>query len=400
MGARDNCVASVTIAPMPADRTILHVDMDAFFTSVEQRDRPELLGKPVVVGAPADKRGVVAAASYEARKYGVHSAMPSRTAYRLCPQAVFLRGDHAKYSRESERVMAILRQFTPLVEQVSVDEAYLDVTASLRLFGDGEQIAREIKRRIRETTGLTASVGIALNKFLAKLASDMRKPDGLMVITDADKLDLLRPLPIGRIAGIGKKTEPVFHEIGIHTIGDLQRFPIETLRVRFGVWADEMKARALGEDDRPVEPYGEAKSISNETTFEKDVSEMKTLERTVWELADEVGRRLRAEGVRARTVQLKLRWSDFTTLTRRTTLPEATDDEGQIAEVAIQLMRRELKEPRPVRLIGVGGQNLLRSPKQLDLLDRGSNRRDDLNRVADAVRARFGAKKLRRGGEL
>ncbi len=385
---------------MPADRTILHVDMDAFFTSVEQRDRPELLGKPVVVGAPADKRGVVAAASYEARKYGVHSAMPSRTAYRLCPQAVFLRGDHAKYSRESERVMAILRQFTPLVEQVSVDEAYLDVTASLRLFGDGEQIAREIKRRIRETTGLTASVGIALNKFLAKLASDMRKPDGLMVITDADKLDLLRPLPIGRIAGIGKKTEPVFHEIGIHTIGDLQRFPIETLRVRFGVWADEMKARALGEDDRPVEPYGEAKSISNETTFEKDVSEMKTLERTVWELADEVGRRLRAEGVRARTVQLKLRWSDFTTLTRRTTLPEATDDEGQIAEVAIQLMRRELKEPRPVRLIGVGGQNLLRSPKQLDLLDRGSNRRDDLNRVADAVRARFGAKKLRRGGEL
>ena len=385
---------------MPADRTILHVDMDAFFTSVEQRDRPELLGKPVVVGAPADKRGVVAAASYEARKCGVHSAMPSRTAYRLCPQAVFLRGDHAKYSRESERVMAILRQFTPLVEQVSVDEAYLDVTASLRLFGDGEQIAQAIKRRIRETTGLTASVGVAPNKFLAKLASDMRKPDGLMVITDADKLDLLRPLPIGRIAGIGKKTEPVFHEIGIHTIGDLQRFPIETLRVRFGVWADEIKARALGEDDRPVEPYGEAKSISNETTFEKDVSEMKTLERTVWELADEVGRRLRAEGVRARTVQLKLRWSDFTTLTRRMTLPEATDDEGQIAEVAIQLMRRELKEPRPVRLIGVGGQNLLRSPKQLDLLDRGSNRRDDLNRVADAVRARFGAKKLRRGGEL
>ena len=385
---------------MSADRTILHVDMDAFFTSVEQRDRPELLGKPVVVGAPADKRGVVAAASYEARKFGVHSAMPSRTAFRLCPQAVFLRGDHAKYSRESERVMTVLRQFTPLVEQVSVDEAYLDVTASLRLFGAGEQIAQEIKRRIHETTGLTASVGVAPNKFLAKLASDMRKPDGLMVITDADKLDMLRPLPIGRIAGIGKKTEPVFHEIGIHTIGDLQRFPIETLRVRFGVWADEIKARALGEDDRPVEPYGEAKSISNEATFEKDVSEMKTLERTVWELADEVGRRLRAEGVRARTVQLKLRWSDFTTLTRRMTLPEATDDEGQIAEVAIQLMRRELKEPRPVRLIGVGGQNLLRSPKQLDLLDRGSNRRDDLNRVADAVRARFGAKKLRRGGEL
>ena len=400
MGARDNCAATVTIASMSADRTILHVDMDAFFTSVEQRDRPELLGKPVVVGAPADKRGVVAAASYEARKFGVHSAMPSRTAFRLCPQAVFLRGDHAKYSRESERVMTVLRQFTPLVEQVSVDEAYLDVTASLRLFGAGEQIAQEIKRRIHETTGLTASVGVAPNKFLAKLASDMRKPDGLMVITDADKLDMLRPLPIGRIAGIGKKTEPVFHEIGIHTIGDLQRFPIETLRVRFGVWADEIKARALGEDDRPVEPYGEAKSISNEATFEKDVSEMKTLERTVWELADEVGRRLRAEGVRARTVQLKLRWSDFTTLTRRMTLPEATDDEGQIAEVAIQLMRRELKEPRPVRLIGVGGQNLLRSPKQLDLLDRGSNRRDDLNRVADAVRARFGAKKLRRGGEL
>jgi len=385
---------------MPANRTILHVDMDAFFTSVEQRDRPELRGKPVVVGAPADKRGVVAAASYEARKFGVHSAMPSRTAYRLCPQAVFLRGDHDKYSRESERVMAVLRQFTPLVEQVSVDEAYLDVTASLRLFGTSEQIAREIKRRVRETTGLTASVGVAPNKFLAKLASDMRKPDGLMVITDADKLDVLRPLPVGRIAGIGKKTEPVFHELGIHTIGDLQRFPVEPLRARLGAWADEVKARALGEDDRPVEPASEAKSISNETTFPENVSDVETLERALRELADEVGRRLRAEGVRARTVQLKLRWSDFTTLTRRATLPDATDDEGQIAGIAIQLMRLELKEPRPVRLVGVGGQNLSRSPKQLDLLDRSVNRRDDLNLVADAVRAKFGAKKLRRGGEL
>jgi DNA polymerase-4 len=385
---------------MPESRTILHVDMDAFFTSVEQRDRPELRGKPVVVGAPPDKRGVVAAASYEARKFGVHSAMPSRTAYRLCPQAVFLRGDHAKYSRESERVMAILRQFTPLVEQVSVDEAYLDVTASLRLFGSGEQIAREIKRRIREATGLTASVGVAPNRFLAKLASDMRKPDGLMVITEANKLDVLRPLPVGRIAGIGKKTEPMFHELGIHTIGDLQRFPVETLRARFGVWADEMKARALGEDDRPVEPASEAKSVSNETTFPEDVNEADMLERTLRELAGEVGRRLRAEGVRARTVQLKLRWSDFTTLTRRATLPEATDDEGQIAAVAIQLLRVELKAPRPVRLVGVGSQNLSRSPRQLDLLDRGSNRRDELNRAADEVRARFGTKKLRRGGEL
>lgn len=385
---------------MPTSRTILHVDMDAFFTSVEQRDRPELRGKPVVVGAPPDKRGVVAAASYEARKFGVHSAMPSRTAYRLCPQAVFLRGDHSKYDRESQRVMTILRQFTPMVEQVSVDEAYLDATASLQLFGTGEQIAREIKRRIRETTGLTASVGVAPNKFLAKLASDMRKPDGLMVIRDEDKIEVLRPLPIGRVAGIGKKTEPLFHDLGIHTIGDLQRFPVETLRARFGIWADEIKARAWGEDDRPVETYSETKSISNETTFEKDVSRMDVLEHAVRELADEVGRRLRAEGVRARTVQLKLRWSDFTTLTRRATLPEATDDEGRIAEVAMQLLRHELSEPRPVRLIGVGGQNLLRSPRQLDLLDRGSNRRDDLNRAADAVRARFGAKKLRRGGEL
>ena len=385
---------------MPAARTILHVDMDAFFTSVEQRDRPELRGKPVVVGAPPDKRGVVAAASYEARKFGVHSAMPSRTAYRLCPHAVFLRGDHDKYSRESERVMAILRQFTPLVEQVSVDEAYLDVTASLRLFGTGEQIAREIKRRVRETTRLTASVGVAPNKFLAKLASDMRKPDGLMVITETEKLGVLRPLPVGRIAGIGKKTEPLLHELGVHSIGDLQQFPIEPLRARFGVWADEMKARAMGEDDRPVEPGSETKSISNETTFEEDVSDAAVLERTLREMADEVGRRLRAEGVRARTVQLKLRWSDFTTLTRRTTLPEATDDEGRIAEVAIKLLRVELESPRPVRLVGVGGQNLLRAPRQLDLLDAASNRRDELNRVADAVRAKFGAKKLRRGGEL
>ncbi len=385
---------------MSGTRTILHVDMDAFFTSVEERDRPELRGKPVVVGAPPDKRGVVAAASYEARKFGIHSAMPSRTACRLCPHAIFLRGDHEKYSRESERVMAILRDYTPLVEQLSVDEACMDVTVSLRLFGSGEHIAREIKRRVRETTGLTASVGVAPNRFLAKLASDLKKPDGLAVITEENKLTILRPLSVTRIYGVGKKTEPLLRDLGIHTIGDLERFPIEPLRARFGVWADELKARARGEDDRPVAPYCEPKSISNETTFEQDVRDRGQLERTVWELAGEVAGRLRAEGVRGRTVQLKLRWSDFTTLTRRATLAEPTDETSCLAQTALRLLRRELAADRPVRLLGVGAQNLERGPAQLDLFDQRTARKAQLERAADAVKAKFGEKKLKRGGTL
>ncbi|MBI5394339.1 MAG: DNA polymerase IV [Verrucomicrobia bacterium] len=385
---------------MSDTRTILHVDMDAFFTSVEQRDRPELRGKPVVVGAPPDKRGVVAAASYEARKFGIHSAMPSRTAYRLCPHAVFLRGDHDKYSRESERVMAILRDFTPLVEQVSVDEAFLDVTASLRLFGSGEKIAREIKRRVRETTGLTASIGVAPNKFLAKLASDLKKPDGLAVITEENKLAILRPLPVNRIHGVGEKTEPLLHDLGIHTIGDLERFPLETLRSRFGVWAGELKARARGEDDRPVVPFSEPKSISGETTFERDIRDEGRMEKVVWELAEEVARRLREEGVRGRTVQLKLRWSDFTTLTRRATLAEPTDDAARIAETALRLLRKELAADRPVRLLGVGAQNLERGAAQLDLFDQRTARKAQLQRAADAVKAKFGEGKLKRGGAV
>ena len=385
---------------MSSGRTILHVDMDAFFTSVEQRDRPELRGKPVVVGAPPDKRGVVAAASYEARKFGIHSAMPSRTAYRLCPHAVFVHGDHDKYSRESERVMAILRDYSPLVEQLSVDEACLDVTASLRLFGSGEKIAREIKRRIHDTTGLTGSVGVAPNRFLAKLGSDLQKPDGLTVITEENKLAVLRPLPVTRIHGVGKKTEPLLRDLGIHTIGDLERFPIGPLRARFGAWADELKARARGEDDRPVVPFNEPKSISNETTFERDVRDRGKLERTVWELAEEVAQRLRADTFRARTIQLKLRWSDFTTLTRRATLPEPTDDTARIAETVLRLLRKELAADRPVRLIGVGAQNLERGAAQLDLFDPRAARKAQLDRAADAVKAKFGESKLKRGGAM
>jgi DNA polymerase-4 len=402
IGATGEAETGTLPAGMKAERTILHVDMDAFFASVEQRDRPELRGRPVVVGAPPDKRGVVAAASYEARKFGIHSAMPSRTAFRLCPHAVFVRGDHAKYSRESERIMAILRDYTPLVEPVSVDEAWLDVTASLAsgLFRSGESIAREIKRRIRETIGLTASVGVAPNKFLAKLASDMQKPDGLTVITEANKLDILRPMPVGRIPGIGPKTEPRLRAMGIRTIGDLQRLPPPTLRARFGAWAEALHHLALGEDDRPVEPRTETKSLSGETTFERDVRDPAKLERVLRELAEEVAQRLRAEGFRARTVQLKLRWSDFATLTRRVTLAEATDDAVALADAARALLRREWRGDRAVRLLGMGGQNLVRGPVQADLFDARAAKRARLNVAADALRAKLGQDKLKSGDLL
>src|SRR5437899_2006871 len=283
-------------------RAILHVDMDAFYASVEQRDHPDLRGKPVIVGAGPRDRGVVAAASYEARKFGVHSAMPSRTAYKLCPQGVFVRPNMEKYAEVSRQVMAILRSFTPLVQPLSIDEAFLDVSGSTAQFGDPVAIAKRIKAEIRSGTALTASVGVAPNKFLAKLASDLHKPDGLTVITDADKVQILAPLPVSKVWGVGKVTEKRLHELGIRTIGDLQRLPLDELRQRFGNTADHLHALARGEDNREVETDEESKSISSEHTFDEDTADLDRIKKCLLEQCEEVGLRLRQEKLAAVTV--------------------------------------------------------------------------------------------------
>jgi DNA polymerase IV len=381
-------------------RAILHVDMDAFYASVEQRDNPDLRGKPVIVGAGPRERGVVAACSYEARKFGVHSAIPSRSAYKLCPQGIFVPPDMKKYGQVSKQIMTILGTFTPFVQPVSVDEAFLDVTGSTQKFGDAQTIAQSIKVEIHAQTGLTASVGVASNKFLAKLASDLNKPDGLTVITEANKVEMLAPLPVSKIWGVGKVTEKRLHDLGIRTIGDLQRLPIDELRQRFGNLADHLHALAMGEDDREVETDEESKSISSEHTFDVDTADLDQIKKCLLEQCEEVGLRLRQEKVGARTVQLKLRYANFTTLTRRRTLPQPTQDEMMLYEVAGQLLVVEGIEGKRIRLIGVGGSNLVPPEIQSDLFNRTDEKRARVNKVMDDLRGKLGPGAIRRGSSL
>ena len=341
-------------------RKILHVDMDAFYASVEQRDRPELRGKPVIVGGRPEERGVVAAASYEARKYGIHSAMPTARALRLCPHAVLLKPRMAYYRRISERIREIFRSYTPWVEPLSLDEAFLDVTGSKRLFGPAERIGREIKRRIFEELGLTCSVGLAPNKFLAKLASDHQKPDGFTVIRPEDVEAFLRDLPIEKLWGVGPATARKLREMGLQTVGDLRYVSKEELIGRFGRWGLRLWELARGIDDRPVVPEREPKSLSRETTFPRDIYDDRGLERVLARLAQKVAEDLREEKRQARTVQIKVRFADFVTITRRFTLPEPTDSCGLIQEVALRLLReRVARRGRGVRLLGVGVSNLV-----------------------------------------
>lgn len=381
-------------------RSILHVDMDAFYASVEQRDDPALAGKPVIVGAGPHERGVVSAASYEARKFGVHSAMPSRTAHKLCPHAVFVYPRMSVYSAISRRIMEIMEGFTPFVQQLSVDEAFLDVTGALRNFGDAATIAARIKAEIRARTRLTASIGVAPNKFLAKLASDLEKPDGLVVITDENKLRILAPLSVSRIWGVGKVTADRLLEAGIKTIGDLQSLPLLELQRRFGNLADHLHALALGEDDRPVETGGESKSISSEHTFDIDTADLAQIKRSLLEQCEEVGWRLRQEKFAARTVQLKLRYSDFTTLTRRRTLPNPTQDEMLIYETACQLLAAERTRDKRIRLIGIGGSNLVHPEVQTDLFEKADEKRTRLASAVDKLRGTLGPGAIKRGTSL
>jgi DNA polymerase-4 len=370
-------------------RAIVHVDMDAFYASVEQRDRPELRGRPVIVGADPGGRGVVSAASYEARVFGVRSAMPISKAYRLCPQGVYLPVDMAKYTRVSGEIMAILGDFTPLVEPVSVDEAFLDLTGTRTLWGPGPDAVRRIKSRIRDETGLTASAGLAANKFVAKVASDLQKPDGLVVVPAGGEAAFLAPLPIERLWGVGKATAKELETLGVATIGQLQRLSPRVLASRLGPHGPDLLALAFGRDDRPVEPLSPPKSMGAEETFGRDCRDPARLEETLRGQAERVARELRAEGLAACRVTLKLRWADFRTLTRSHT-GDPTQDGLELYRRAATLLARE-RLIQPVRLIGLSTSTFKPEARgQLPLLDPAAVRRERLARAVDRITGRFG----------
>lgn len=382
-----------------AHRTILHVDLDAFFASVEQRDRPELRGKPVIVGGEPGGRGVVSAASYEARAFGVHSAMSLTEAGRRCPDGVFLPVDGRRYQQASRDVMTILRRFTPQMEPISIDEAFLDVTGSAALFGDGPTIAARIKAAVREDVGLTVSVGVATNKLVAKVASDLRKPDGLVVVPAGEEAAFLAPLPIGRLWGVGAKTAAVLADYRVRTIGDLAALPAEVVESRFGKHGSSLAERARGIDADPVHDGEAAKSVGHEHTFDVDTTDREIIERTLLAMADGVGGRLRSAGIRAGTIAIRMRDSSFETLSRQKTLPEPTDMTERIFEVALQLARPEVAAIRvrggKVRLLGVTASNL-GEREQLSLFDSDDPRRRRAIEAADAVRRRYGDEAMTR----
>lgn len=393
--------------PERVDRAILHADMDAFFTSVEQLDHPEFRGRPVVVGAPPDRRGVVAAASYEARRFGIHSAMPSREAGRRCPQAVFLPPRMARYQEISAQVFALFERFTPLVEPLSIDEAFLDVTGALPLFGPPEEIARRLRAAVREETGLTVSVGVASNKFLAKIASDMNKPDGLTIVPRmaAGILAFLAPLSAGRLWGVGKMTLAQLQRAGIHTIGDIQALSIEALASCVGRHqAAHLWRLAYGEDSREIELEREEKSLSRELTFPSDCRQRTKVTQALSALAEEVGEQLRAAGKYAGTAHLKVRWHSFKTITRQRPFETPCCDGASLREAALALWAAVPMEA-PVRLIGFGVRRLSARParQQMLLFERGAEnpaRREKVSRAVDAIRDQFGEASIRRAADL
>jgi len=353
---------------------IFHLDMDAFYASVEQRDDPKLRGQPVIVGAPPTQRGVVCAASYEARKFGVRSAMPSATAARLCPKGIFVRPRIDAYREESHRIMEIIASVGAIVEQMSVDEAYVDVSAicqaedadaSLRM---ALPLASELKQRILSERRLTATIGIASNKLLAKIASDHQKPDGLTVITNAETISFLRPLPARTLYGVGKVTEQALNKAGIATIGDLQDYPGD-LRALVGSFGPKLKQFAFGDDDRPLEIGDEIKSISGEETFLQDTDDRKVLRACLKEQAADISSRLKHRRLGAHTVQVKVRYSDFTTLTRQISVEEPITEAADVYRLGCFLLGREKLVSRPLRLLGLGVSSL-REPtnQQLKLI--------------------------------
>lgn len=385
---------------MSKPRKIIHVDMDAFYASVEIRERPELANRAVIVGGRAEGRGVVAAANYIARRYGIHSAMPTATAQRLCRDLVILPPRHSFYAEVSRQIHEIFNRYTPLIEPLALDEAFLDVTASEKLFGPAEGIGRAIKQAIHDELSLVASVGVAPNKFLAKLAGDIDKPDGFVVVREGEEQAFLAPLPVTRIWGVGKVAAQVFERLGIRTIGQLLHYSPRLIREHFGNSGEQFLRLAQGIDDRPVVSESEAKSISNETTFAVDISDPRVMRDWLHALTEQVAWRLRAHELKGRTVQLKVRFSDFTTLTRSHSLEDVTDITAEIWRAVQTLFEQRLPRPLPpVRLLGVGVSNFSEPlAQQGDLFAQQENEKQRrLDAVLDEMQSRFGRQKVRRG---
>jgi DNA polymerase-4 len=386
---------------MAEHRSILHVDMDAFFASIEQLDDPQLRGKPVLVGHDGP-RGVVAAASYEARKYDCHSAQPMAIAKRRCPHAIIVPVRFARYREVSQRMFAILDDFSPLVEPLSVDEAFVDLTGSEKLLGDAASVAVRIRQRIAGELSLTASIGVAPNKFLAKLASDLRKPDGLVLVPH-DKIDeLLLPLPVGKLWGVGPVTVKKLATYGIKTVAHLRAQPMQTLNHLFGGDAEWFLRLANGIDDRAVVPDRQAKSIGQEQTFGTDIVIPNAVRTVMFEQVEQVARRLRRHGLCAAGVTIKIRYGEFETVTRSTTLAEPSDATMQIWNAARELFDRWCAAGfRPVRLIGVSAHSLTRGqPQPTMFVDPQTARQQAVDAVTDRIAKKFGSQSIRRGGGL
>lgn len=383
-------------------RTILHMDMDAFYAAVEQRDHPDFMGKPVVVGADPKHgrgRGVVSTASYEARQYGIHSAQPISLAWRCCPHAIFLPVRMSRYISVSKQIMNILSSFSPHLEKISLDEAFLDMMGTKRLLGSPVQVAREIKMHIFREVGLTASVGIGPNKLIAKVASDHQKPDGLTEVRQDQIETFLRPLSIRRLWGIGKQTEKRLDTFGVKSIGDLVKLDQDFLVREFGKWGRCLYYYARGVDDSPVIPHRDAKSISNEITFEQDEIDQENIRKTLLKLCDKVGFRLREQQFTARTISLKVRFSDFTTLVRNSTLPKSIHLSETIYQEIYHLFESIDAHQRPVRLLGVGVSQLVSAQAmQCDLFDALDDRADRVTKAVDQLKNRFGSDVIQRGG--
>ena len=402
---------------MNTEREILHLDMDAFYASVEVLDDTSLQGKPVIVGGGM-KRGVVAAASYEARKFGVHSSIPMAKARRLCAHGVFLPVRMERYKEVSDRVFGIFRRYTPLVEPVSLDEAFLDITASVRLFGPPEEIARKIRAEVRAETGLTVSAGVASSKFVAKIASDMNKPDGLTVVPRGKEQEFLGPLQVGRLWGVGEATRSALAEMGVQTIGDLAGVPEEAVVRKLGKHGAHLHRLAHGIDDREVEPEREIKSMGREETFDEDLLEILDLRRQLLDIATRTAARLRSHGLRGRTITLKVKYSDFRLVTREVTLPLGIDDGGEIFRQALMLLEKTAAGKKPVRLLGIYLSNFGAGPGrdpgsgQIPLFGhrpqpggpsprsrglRDPARTEKLNEAVDRIRGKYGEKGVRPG---
>ena len=388
-----------------AVRKIVHLDLDAFFCAVEELRRPELRGTPFAVGGRPGERGVIASCSYPARQFGVHSAMPTAQALRLCPDLLVIPGDHGLYGEHSARVMAILGEFTALVEQISIDEAFLDLSD---LPQPGEELARTLQSAINTRLNLPCSLGVATNKLVAKIATDTGKarqrtgnyPNTILVVPPGQEAAFLAPLPAQALWGVGPKTAARLADLGIHSIGDLAAADEQRLERLFGVYGREMARRARGIDDSPVQTERETKSISAETTYERDVSDPQRLRQTLREQSEEVARRLRREGLCAATVRIKLRWPDFSTHTRQISLPEPTDQDSLIYSAALGLFEALWERGRAVRLLGVGASKLSSAVHQLSLWDTPDQKERRLIEALDELRARFGRDAVRSGHAL